>query len=79
MHDEVNMINPNAASDGRKSDRVSGYYAHGIRPSTVWVSALATGDEMSCAAELVQGAGLCAARRQTSCSLCSDRHETRNK
>ena len=49
MNGEVNMLNPNAASDGRKSDRVSGYYAHGTRPSTVWVSALATGDEMSCA------------------------------
>ena len=71
MHDEVNMLNPNAASDGHKSDRVSGFYAHGTRPSAVWVSALAKGDEMSCAAERVQGAGLCAARRQTSCSLYS--------
>ena len=42
MHDEVNMLNPNAASDGRKSDRVSGFYAHGTRPSAVWDSALAS-------------------------------------
>ena len=42
MHDEVNMINPNAASDGRKSDRVSGYYAHGNWYSTKYRLGLRT-------------------------------------
>ena len=50
MHDEVNMINHNAASDGGESDRVSGGYAHDTRTSNACLSALDTGDERSCAA-----------------------------
>ena len=62
MHDEVSMPNHNgfnAASDGGKSDCVSVTDANSTRPSTVYLSALAIGDEMSCAAVQVESAGLC--------------------
>ena len=59
MHDEVSMHNHDAASDGGRSDCVSVTDANSTRPSTVYLSALAIGDEMSCAAVQVESAGLC--------------------
>ena len=50
MHDEVNMINSNAALDGGKRNSVGGADAHGTLTQTVCLSALDAGDERSCAA-----------------------------
>ena len=40
VHDEVNMLNHNAASDGGESNRVSDGYPSGTRACTVCYSAL---------------------------------------
>ena len=57
VHDEVNMINHSAASDGGESNRVSGGYASGTQARAVCYSALEMGDESSCSAGLAQSAG----------------------
>ena len=51
VHDEVNMLNHNAASDGGESNRVSDGYASGTRACTVCYSALVMGEERSCSAD----------------------------
>ena len=53
VHDEVNMLNHNAASDGgeTESNRVSDDYASGTRARTVCYSALDMGKETSCSAD----------------------------
>ena len=52
MHDEVNMSNHNAASDGGKSNgQVSGGYSAWYLNEYRLLSALEIGDERSCAAE----------------------------
>ena len=51
VHDEVNMFNHNAASDGGESNRVSDGYASGTRACTVCYSAPVMGEERSCSAD----------------------------
>ena len=51
VHDEINMLNHNAASDGGESNRVSDGYASGTRACTVCYSALVMGEERSCSAD----------------------------
>ena len=58
VHDEVNMINHNAASDGGESNSncVSGGCARGNRARAVCYSALEMGDDSSCSAVRAQSA-----------------------
>ena len=51
VHNQVNMLSHNAASDGGESNRVSDGYASGTRACTVCYSALVMGEERSCSAD----------------------------